>query len=73
MGENIYFSFALSMGSHNELNAGLFFLIIASERNCHASLLIFKEMRAYFVIGFLCIANVRKLRRLILSTQGEID
>lgn len=58
MDENIYFSFALSMGSHNELNAGLSFLIIALERNCHASLLIFKAMIAYFVTGFLCIANV---------------
>lgn len=29
MGENIYFSFALSMDSHNELNAELSFLIIA--------------------------------------------
>ena len=58
MGENIYFSFALSMGSHNELNTGLSFLIIALERNCHASLLIFKVMIAYFVTGFLCIANV---------------
>lgn len=43
MGENIYFSFALSVGSHNELNTGLSFLIIALERNCHASSLIFKK------------------------------
>lgn len=58
MGENIYFSFAPSMGSHNELNAGLSFLIIALERNCHASLLIFKAMIAYFVKGFLSMGNV---------------
>lgn len=43
VGENIYFSLALSVGSHNELKAGLSFLIIALERNCHASLLIFKK------------------------------
>jgi hypothetical protein len=43
MREKNLFFLALSMGSHNELNAGLSLLISALERNCHASLLVFKN------------------------------